>query len=74
MFDKTITLTSSDGSTSLQITAGPGGVKSILVSSGPLVPPKWKLITEQQLIDLVEPALKEWLDAPSSAAPAPSNS
>jgi hypothetical protein len=74
MFDKTFTLKSSDGSTSLQITAGPGGVKSILVSGGSEFPQRWKPITEQELIDLVEPALMEWLNGPSSAAPAPSNS
>lgn len=74
MFDKTFVLKSSDGLTKLEIVAGTEGVKSILVGAGTDVPQKWKPITAQQLIDLVETELKEYVDAPSSAAPRPSNS
>ena len=61
MFDKTITLTSTDGTVSLSITAGTEGVKSILISSptGAL-----KSVTSQKLIDIVTPALREWLSVP----------
>jgi hypothetical protein len=60
MFDKTITLTSTDGTVSLWITAGTEGVKSILINSPTAAA---KAITAQKLIDIVTPALREWLNA-----------
>jgi hypothetical protein len=61
MFDKTFTLTSTDGQVNLSITAGTEGVKSIVVSDGPNMPSRFKTVSAQQLIDLVAPALKEFL-------------
>lgn len=66
MFDKTFTLTSSDGSVSLTIKAGTEGVKSIQLASPPSAP---KYVTSQQLIDIVAASVKEWLNAPTVSAP-----
>jgi hypothetical protein len=68
MFDRKIDLTSTDSSITLSIVAGSEGLKSMAVTPLGGVA---KAITPQQLIDLATPAIKEWLDAPSSAAPAP---
>ena len=57
MFDKTFNLTSSDGTVTLSITAGTEGVKSILLSCPPAPA---KLVTQQQLIDLMAPPIRDW--------------
>jgi hypothetical protein len=56
MFDKSMTLTSTDSSVSLTVVAGTEGLKSITVHVGTMN----QLITAQKLIDLAAPALKEW--------------
>jgi hypothetical protein len=67
MFDKTFTLSSTDGSVSVEITAGTEGVRSIVLISSPLPS---KPVTEQELIDLLAPAVKEYL---ANASPGPSD-
>jgi hypothetical protein len=58
MFDKTITLTSTDGTVTVSIVAGTEGIKSILLTCLVAAP---KRVTPQQLIDIVAPAIKEWV-------------
>jgi hypothetical protein len=67
LFDKTFTLASTDGTVSLQITAGTEGVKSIELISPPFPP---KSVTSQELIDLLTPAIREWF---ANAPPAPNS-
>lgn len=55
MFDKTITLSSSSGSTLLHVTAGTEGVKSLTLEQPPAPP---KPVTEQILMDYLEEAVK----------------
>ena len=62
MFDKEITLTSSDGTVSIDIVAGTEGVKCIVLHA--ITSGIHKTITQQQLIDICAPALKAWADAP----------
>lgn len=57
MFDKTETLTSSDSTVSLQVTAGPSGVKSLILISPPFSP---QTVTQKKLMDIVAPAIREW--------------
>jgi len=58
VFDKHITLTSTDSSVSLQIVAGTEGLKSLTVVAGS----KSQQLTAQKLIDLAAPALKEYMN------------
>jgi hypothetical protein len=69
VFDKTFTLTSTDGTVSVEITAGTEGVRDIQL----IVGPQARHVTTQQLIDLLAPAVKAALSAPSSSGPSTSS-
>jgi hypothetical protein len=56
MFDHKFTLSSTDGSATLEIKAGTEGVKSIVLYSGGRELP----IAPQTLIDVAAPALVAW--------------
>ena len=56
MFDKTITIASTDGTVSLTIVAGTEGLKSLTLASGGKSFP----ITAQQLMDVAAQGLAEW--------------
>lgn len=64
MFDKTISLTSTDKSVTLEITAGTEGVKLITVHGVDF--PSY-VVSEQELIDLVAPAIKAHYEPPPAA-------
>ena len=55
MFDKTITLASTDGSTLLHITAGTEGVKSLTLEQPPAPPVP---VTPATLMDYIAEAVK----------------
>lgn len=68
MFDKKITLASSDGTTLLHIVAGTEGVKSLMLEQPPQAP---RPVTEQILMDYIEEAISAPPDASISPSASP---
>jgi hypothetical protein len=66
MFDRKFTLTSTDGTVSLQIDADSGGLKSLQLVVPPAPP---QPINQQQLIDLMAPFVREKYGSPAPAPP-----